>query len=475
MCGTLRTLAACATPLMFLAVGCAGSSGGGGSGGSGSVAVTPRYQPSPALSSINGKQLPVAVVVTDGRQYKGETKSDGREVLAEGDKGRVILQRPAKQAVEEGLTSALQTAGFTIKPDAPVVIDATLLDLPVEALQFTNWGLPSERASTLDALAAVVPGPVRPTSAKAQLNVVVRRRDTRLGFPHSVSQVATNKDTSESVVEQTLNQALSAAVSQAVAESAPDIEIATRTPVTTKEIDDRSGEIQRQQQLIKGLTDALATKDATLAEDAKVLEEMRLRVAQERQRLQAAAATDRQVLEQERAKAERARLEAEQEKSRLAEVRKQAVTQQQQAVQDQQRLASEHAAIDAERKALAAKAQQLTGQVKTVATAKDELAKVQAQQQDADRRAAALAQRETELTAKAAELTRQSQELAKQSAAADARALELARQASAVEAGKGDVEARRKALDEREQNLAAYAAELQARTASSQSLESDLR
>src|SRR4051794_39323693 len=150
MCGTLRTFAACMTPLMLLATGCAsGGSGGGGSGGSGSVAVTPRYQPSPALGSINGKQLPVAVVVTDGRQYKGETKSDGREVLAEGDKGRIILQRSPKQAVEEGLTSALQTAGFTIKPDAPVVIDATLLDLPVEALQFTNWGLPSERGSTL--------------------------------------------------------------------------------------------------------------------------------------------------------------------------------------------------------------------------------------------------------------------------------------------------------------------------------------
>src|SRR5438045_1757226 len=114
MCGTLRTLAVCATPLMLLVVGCASSSGGGGGsgGGPGSVAVTPRYQPSPALSSINGKQLPVSVVVTDGRQYKGEVKSDGREVLAEGDKGRVVLQRPAKQAVEEGLTSALQTAGF---------------------------------------------------------------------------------------------------------------------------------------------------------------------------------------------------------------------------------------------------------------------------------------------------------------------------------------------------------------------------
>src|SRR2546421_10481828 len=73
----------CGAPAVL--VGCS-SSGGGGGGGGPNVVVSPHYQGGAGAAS--GNKLPVKVDVVDARTPKAVTRPDGREVLAEGDKGK---------------------------------------------------------------------------------------------------------------------------------------------------------------------------------------------------------------------------------------------------------------------------------------------------------------------------------------------------------------------------------------------------
>lgn len=431
--------------------GC-GSSGGVGP----DVTVDPSFRAPVGEPAPDGHQLAVSVKVVDARNPRGPIRPDGREVIAEGDKGKVFLREPVERVVARDLEDALRASGFKVQPDAPVVLEATVVDLPVEATQFTNWGLPSERASTLDALGAIVPGPVRPTTAKASLNIVVRKNDTRLGFSHVVTHDASNKSADRSVVEQTLAQAINGAVTQAVAEAAPDIEIVTRTPVTAKEINGRGDELNRQEEVVQALSQSLSRKEAALAEDRGAVEAMRRQLEQDRQALESQTAGGREELDRQRAA--------------LAAERKEIATQQQAASASQAKLQAEGAKLETDRKALQARLDQLAAKSDDARQTEEARAQIQQQQKDLEAKSAALEKQNTELAG-------QSKALQDRAAAADdrekalaAEAARLANQAAQVASAQSELEARRKNLEDRQKNLSTYEKKLSDQTAANQSL-----
>lgn len=526
--------------LFALLTGCASGSGGGRSGGgaSGNVTAAPQFQPSPQLKAAGGARLPVAVAVKDARQARGQVQGDGREEIAAGDKGRVYLPRTVKQTFEDSLAAGLQAAGFTVSADAPVVVEATVTDLPVQAWQFTHSNLPSERASTLDAIGAILPGPVRETTAKTSLTVVVRRKDSRLGFSHTAGGAAANTSGDLAVVGQTVGQVVSAAVNQAVAEAAPDVEIVTRAPATVGEIDDRSDEITRQRKLIEDLTATLTAREKALSEDRAALDVMRQKVEDERRQAQAVVAADRQgaaadrqaaaadrqaaeqalaklgqdraSLDQERAKVDQDRQRLDADRAALGKTLSDLAAQQAQVEKDKAQVQQERAKVgqdrarvDTDRRALIAKAEELSRKPDDQPGVKEDRAKLEQDRKaleqkaadvekkaadldrksaDADKQAGDLGRQSADLSRRNGDLDAQAKALATQSADAarrkqelDARAAALARQATDVTAAAGDVEARKKDLEEREKNLAAYAAKLDAQTESNQSLSAELR
>jgi hypothetical protein len=397
----------------FLAIlsGCSG----GGAGPD--FAVSPQYKPTGQLNAAGGgNKTPVAVAVVDSRTSKGRTRSDGNEVITEGDKGKIYLSRPVTKVVEDSLTSALKSAGFTVAPEAAVVVEVDVVDLPVQAYQFTHWNLPSERASTLDALGAVVPGPVRPTTAKANMNVIVRKHDTRLGFNHVVGAEVTNKSADRGVVEQTMDEAISKAVDEAVAKAAPDVEIVNRTPVTAREIDGREGEILKQQQAIKELGDMLAKREALLTEDKKAMDEMRQRLVEDQRQGQESLAADRKALEDQRTQ------------------------------------------IKSERDALAAKVAELNSKPKEDPEAKEALLAAQKQQQELDARSKSLEQASTELDSRKKTIEEREQNLAAYSAKLDDQSKANQALAAELKARQGELADREAALKKWKQDLEARAA-----------------
>lgn len=377
------------------------------SGGGPDVTAKPQFQPAPDLRSLNGHSQPVAVKVIDARQTKPPVRPDGREVIAEGDKGKVFLPQTAPSIIQSSLESAFRDAGFNVTPDAPVVVEATLIDLPLTAYQFTHWNLPSERASTLDALGAVIPSPVRPTEAKAAMNVVIRKGDARLGFSHTVTDAVSNKSDDRSVVEKTLGQVISDVVNKAVAESAPDVEIVARTPVTTREINQRADELDRQNKDLARVNEALTSQQAALTEDRAALASMR-------QKLE----SDRAALQQEQANA------------------RETVAAREKALEQQR------ADLAAQRQSLQAKADDLARKLTAAANQPKDSPENQ------------------EARAALAEVRRQQQDLDKKSAA--------------LASASHDLEARKKAIDERENNLAAYAAQLDHQSKANQDIAAQL-
>lgn len=444
--------------LVLGAIAGCGSQGGAGP----DVTVNPRYQAAGGIqTSGGGPHLLVAVRVIDARNPKGPIRPDGREVIAQGDKGKVFVSEPVQKVVQDSLSAALQSAGFIVDPKAPVVVEATLVDLPLEATQFTSWGLPSERASTLDALGAIVPGPVRPTKAKASLDIVVRKYDARLGFSHVVTQTAENKSADRDVVEQTLDQALNGAVAQAVSQAAPDIEIVTRTPVTAKEINGRDDQITHQEEVVGALSKSLAQKEATLADDRNALEAMRRQIELDRQRLETQSAANQQQIEHDR--------------QALAVERDQLAAQQRSSAEARASLDGQRAQIDSDRKALQARMDELKGKADLDQQARQSLAQLKSQQ-DAlaaksaalDKEAAAQVEQAKTLTARAAELQSREQTLSAQAA-------EIAAQSGHLAAARADLEARRKSLEDRQANLDQYEKKLNDQASANQSLGLELR
>ncbi len=296
--GLTRAASALALAGIAAAVGGCGSSGSGGGGPN--FTVAPQYQPTAGAGTVDGKRLNVAVSFVDARVSKNRITNDGKEVLAEGDKGKVYLEKPLGKVFEEAMSAALRKSGFTVSADAPVVVEMSLVDMPLQAYQFTHWNLPSERASTLDAVGALLPGPVRPTEAQASMSVSVRKNNARLGFSHVAGGKAENKSDDRGIVEQTLSQAISMAVDDAVAKAAPDVEVVTRTPVSAKEIFNREEEMAKQQRAIKDLNDMLAKRDEMLVGDRKAAEEMKRQLEEDRKAGRESLTADMQKVEQQK-------------------------------------------------------------------------------------------------------------------------------------------------------------------------------
>lgn len=441
--------------------GLAGCSSGTGGGAGPDVTVTPHYQPAAAQVPAEARHLPVTVRVIDSRQEKGAVRPDGREIIAQGDKGKVFISEPVPKVIEKSLSAALQSAGFSVQPDAPVMVEATLVDLPLEATQFTNWGLPSERASTLDALGAVVPGPVRPTRAKASLNIVIRKHDARLGFSHVVSQTAENKSADRAVVEQTLDQAIDGAVAQAVAQAGPDIEIVTRTPVTAKEINGRDDEITHQEEVVAALTKSLSQKEATLADDRNAVEAMRRQIDEDRRRLEMQSVSTRQQIEHDRQA-----LSA--ERDRLAD-------QQRFAVAEADRLKNERATIDADRKAISAQIDELKSKSNNNdATAQKTLDGLTQKQKALDEKQGALDKATAEHAEQAKAMQARTAELDNREHVLAAQAADLAAQTGQLAASKAELEKRRKSLTDRQANLDDYEKKLNDQAAANQTIAAQL-
>lgn len=461
----IKRHAGSSTMCLMLAAAMAGCASGGGGAGGGvgpDITVSPRFQPVATIPlPSDGHHLPVAVKVIDSRQPKGPVRPDGREVIAQGDKGSVFVNEPVPHVIEKSLATALQSAGFNVQPDAPVVVEATLVDLPLDATQFTNWGLPSERASTLDALGAVIPGPVRSTRARASLNIVIRKNDARLGFSHVVSQTAQNQSTDRAVVQQTLDQAIDAAVSQAVAQAAPDIEIVTRTPVTAKEINGRGDEITHQQEVVEALAKSLGQKEATLADDRNALEAMRRQLDQDRQRLEAQSTADQQQIERGR--------------TALADDRKQLISEQHAAEEARQKLVDQRTQVDADRKALQSRMDELKGKAEVDQQARQSLDELKKQQSALDDKSAALDNQAAAQVEQSKTLQARADQLNTREEALAAQAKQLTAQASELAANKAEMESRRKSLEQRQANLDQYEKKLNDQTAANQTLSAELR
>ncbi|MEX2216258.1 MAG: hypothetical protein WD768_19260 [Phycisphaeraceae bacterium] len=252
-----------------------------GCGGSPNYVSRLNYTPTTNAPAF-GDGMPVSVRVTDMRQKKGETRDDGREVIAIGDKGKVFLSESPASILQRHLAEAVARAGFKVEPNAEVVLDARLRALEVDAQEFTHWGLPSERASTLDAFGAIIPGPVRPTSAKTVVDVVIRKNDQRLGYAYYVERSASNKSRDQSVVDQTIGQSVSAAIDEIVKEAGKDISIAAKLPVGDQEIREKSAALTQQLSEISTLQQDMLKQQSTLAADRADLELVRAYVTSEK-------------------------------------------------------------------------------------------------------------------------------------------------------------------------------------------------
>ncbi len=268
----------CIFALLFtvtlLAAGC-------NNGGPNHTAWTP-YTPATDLPRFTS-ETPISVRVADARQKKGASREDGREVIATGDKGSVFLPEPPHVMLERHLTKALTDAGFKVQAGAPVVVDARLRQLEVNAQEFTHWGLPSERASTLDALGAILPGPVRPTTARTVLDVVIRKHDQRLGFAYYVEKNTQNSDRDRAIVDTTISQSITQAIDEVIRTAAADINVAARLPVTDAEIAAQSGKFNEQLAQLNNLRQLVAAERSQVNADRKDLEQTKLALDRDRQ------------------------------------------------------------------------------------------------------------------------------------------------------------------------------------------------
>jgi hypothetical protein len=388
------------------------------------VTLDPTYQPSAALAGVHGAHQSVSVNVIDARLDKGAVRPDGREILAQGDKGKVFIQTPLATSVHDFMAKALAAAGFDVEEKAPIVVEVTIVDLPLEATQFTNWGLPSERASTLDALGALVPGPVRETRAKASFTVSIRKFETRLGTSRVVEKRASDVSADRAAIGATLSKAIDDAVDAAVVESAADIQYVSKIPVSAQEIDGRVGQVEAQGQTIEQLREQLASRESRLNDDTQALEQMRALVAADQAKADAAQAGEAKI-EEDRAALNDAWQKFAQERASDLAARQ---------------------ALDQERRSLDSQTIALRAQLEKSAKASEGAQQLQAQ-------LAKLDDRQKSIDAQTATLTERDQALGVQVSKAAARATELDEQQQAIQA-------KEKEVDDRAKNLKAYGAKL---------------
>lgn len=372
--------------------------------------VAPSYIPKATAKGGNG--APVAVRVTDKRKSILGKREDGREVIASGDKGKVFLAESPVKTLEKNLSIALEKAGYKVDPNAPVIVDAELVQLDVKAEEFTHWGLPSERASTIDGILGALPGPVRPTTAKTFLNVVIRKHDQRWGFAHPVDEEVTNKDRDRAVVDQTVSQSMSAAIDEVVASAAKDIALVAKLPVSAAEIATESTAVTQQKEGVLAITESVRREQAELAAERARLAAVRgeldrdkLNWSTEKQRIETdrrQVTADRLALDKDKAAAAALgkALEAKQkEVDGLLKIAQRNAEQEAQLERLRRELAGEKAVVDQSQTAVAA------AEAKVAANAKkldEEHSSLTLRQQQHDLKMSNVASREQDISAREA-------------------------------------------------------------------------
>lgn len=222
----------------------------------------------------------IAVRVRDARITKGDTRSDGREVIARGDKAKVFLPQSPANEVKDGLIAGLKKAGFRVDANAPVVLDVELRRMDLIAWQFTHWNLPSERGSTLDALGSILPGPTRKTVASTVISATIRKHDQTFGYSHYVEKNAEGSSTSESIVTQALSRSMSNAINELITRAGLDVALASKIPVTDAEFAAKNMELEARIAMLESQKMALETGKVSKADlDAARADKQRLAAA----------------------------------------------------------------------------------------------------------------------------------------------------------------------------------------------------
>ncbi|MEM9295135.1 MAG: hypothetical protein AAGA57_04965, partial [Planctomycetota bacterium] len=228
----------------------------------------------------------IAIRVTDARRHKGQESSRGGEIVAKGDKGQIVLEQDVADYVAENLAKAYRAAGFEVRKDADLIVDVKVRDLRVEALEFTHWGLPSDRASTLDLVGLVLPGPDRPARALAVLDVDLSKHGQALGLSYYVEGYARNDvDTADQVTD-TITQSWSDAVNRVVRDTAAGLPILAENPVTDAEQVAAEQELQAQQEGLELALASLEERERLVAGDRAALEQARRDIRDEQAELE---------------------------------------------------------------------------------------------------------------------------------------------------------------------------------------------
>lgn len=403
------------------------------------IKVNPTYEPSARVIAPATADAPpaVAIKVTDQRRFKGEFRDDGSEVIASGDKGKVILETPMAAYFEKHLADAYRAAGFEVTDDAAITLDVTLRELRFEALAFTHWGLPTDRASTLDVAGLLLPGPARDTRALTVASADLRKDGQDLGLSYYIEGYAWDKNAGKDpqVVAQVVSESWSDAVNRIAASTAPGIPVVASRPMTDKERQADEAAIAAQRAELEGVLALLNEREAQINADRNALSEIR------------------RELDDDRAALTRRAIENDQESQDL-----------QQKIEELEAQIAAVKAKDGDQVEVAAEVAQL----------ESAQAEIVAQRADLQKVTVALATKRSDLDAQSANLQRQLAEMDQQRQLFADRAAELAAQEQAVEQRRGELQDWNLALAEWKTRLAQAESEIQKREAEFRKREADI-
>ena len=363
------------------------------------VIVDPVYVGPDPLTGEPAVSTAVSVEVVDQRRFRGELRADGREVIAEGDKGSVVLDTPAVAYFERHLAQAYAAAGFEVRPDAALTVRVVLRETRFESLGLTHWGLPTERASTLDLATALLPGPARDTRALTVTDVQLLKHGEALGLSYYVEGYAreANPEREPAMVAQVIGRSWSDAVNRAVTGTAGGLRLLENRPATQAEQAAGGGEIDAQRVELDAARADLTRREGQLAADHAAMQTLRaelegqraalardlqersheaerLREAAEQLRLDAANAQQRQAQEDQVA-ATRSEDEAELTQRRLAVLQEAGALKEQRddVARQAERLQAQLAELTEQRQLVAQRGAELDQQDATLRQRRDEL------------------------------------------------------------------------------------------------------
>ncbi|MEM7682824.1 MAG: caspase family protein [Planctomycetota bacterium] len=433
--------------------------------------VQPEYRGPDTLSSSPSadasdaaRDTAIAIRVTDARRHKGPESSRGGEIVAKGDKGQIAVEQGVADYIAENLAVAYRAAGFEVRDDASVTVDVKVRDLRVEALEFTHWGLPSDRASTVDAIGLFLPGPDRPARALAVLDVDLAKNGQALGLSYYIEGYARNDVDNQAEVADTITQSWSEAVNRVVADTAAGLPLIAEYAVTQAEQEALQAQLDAQQARLEQAQESLAERERLFAADREALQATRRDIEQERKQL----AENRQAVDQEnqdavaklqavQAELDQALAEVASSDAELAEL-----TQNMQALQaewdgieaEQLALRTQAAAAEREQRAeLSAQIDALTAERDALQTQLREAETKFSQGLENNAQAADLGVKLQALSAQRAELVVIRADLTTRSAELDGLETTLSQQSENVSAQLAELDARRTLLAEREQKL----------------------